>query len=323
MRRPKINLPTRKQDGAELDISYPRELVRAALNLKGERRAVGRQFAFDVLGRFTPVVAVDRGGIRYLLNTADKVISRKTFGWGNFEQDIMEEGLKLLEAAFGRSCVEGRHFVDVGANIGVTTIPAVKLFGAARAHAFEPDPANYALLQGNVAANGLEAEVAASRVAVSDVPGVALLELSGLNSGDHRVRSLSASDQGAFGEATRTTIEIPVTTLDVYLHENKLPPQDVGVVWIDVQGHEGHVLAGASALVGAGTPVICEYWPYGLRRAGGLSMFHDLVAGEYGRIIDVRQSSHGRIIERPAKSVLDLAAVYDGPDTHTDLILMK
>lgn len=71
---------------------------------------------------------------------------------------------------------------DVGANVGMYTIWAAGIAGA-RVWAFEPESQNYALLNRNIALNGLGARVKAFCLALSDAAGFAELHLSELRAG--------------------------------------------------------------------------------------------------------------------------------------------
>ena len=76
------------------------------------------------------------------------------------------------------------------------------------------------------------------------------------------------------------------------------------------------MLAGAPQLLAAGVPVVCEYWPYGLRRAGSLEKLHATVAQSFTSVIDARADEMV-----PAGRVADLAGRYTG-ERYTDLILI-
>ncbi len=100
-----------------------RRLARRARNVRGEARALFRQYQFDVLALGTPVVAVESNGIRYYVSTLDKEVSRKTFMWGNFAEDQLALAVELVEARTRRR-LRGMELIDIGANIGTTTMPA-------------------------------------------------------------------------------------------------------------------------------------------------------------------------------------------------------
>ena len=89
----------------------------------------------------------------------------------------------------GRPPLAGADLVDVGANIGTTTVNALGGLAMRRAACFEPLPANLALLRQNLLLNGLldRAEVVAS--ALSDREGSTRLPGGAAkNPSDSRVR---------------------------------------------------------------------------------------------------------------------------------------
>ncbi|MEJ7784689.1 MAG: FkbM family methyltransferase [Solirubrobacteraceae bacterium] len=81
----------------------------------------------------------------------------------------------------------------------------------------------------------------------------------------------------AFSTSSDATVQVPSRRLDSLIEADSVDLDEIGLVWIDVQGHEGHVLAGASTLLAAQLPIVCDYWPYGLRRAGAFDLFHQLL----------------------------------------------
>lgn len=304
--------------------SYAREVAAAISNRNGDRIDILRRLLFDLVAPFSPSIAVDRDGIFYHVSTADKLIGRYTFGTGSFEKDLMERSIGLLERETGNSpLLKGRTFVDVGANIGTTTIPAIKTFHAAKVIAFEPSPANFRLLRCNIIANDVTSDVDAYDVGLSNESGTALFELSRTNSGDHRVRMPGIDSPGELDEGNRPTITVPVITLDEHFQRADIDIDDIGLLWLDTQGHEGHVLAGATMVVDSAVPVACEYWPYGLQRSGGLSLLHDLVTRHYRWVIDVRRSTPSRVDRFPAASLPELQHRYSGHASYTDILLVK
>jgi hypothetical protein len=106
--------------------------------------------------------------------------------------------------------------------------------------------------------------------AASAAAGVATLTTAPDNGGDNRV-VLGAGP-------------VRLVALDAVLD----PAQEY-LLWVDVQGHEGHVLLGAEALVARRTPAVLEFWPAQLRLAGTLDTFVDAVARHYERVVDLGQ----------------------------------
>lgn len=295
------------------------------LNHRGRRQQLVREYFFRLARRFTPVLAVDARGVRFYVSTGDDVIGRVTFAHRGFDEDAMHRLVQVLGDRVGSTApLSGRTVLDVGGNIGTTSVYAIARFGAARAVAFEPEPGNLRLLHQNVVANGLGDRVEIVEAALSNVDGEVEFELSGEDGGDHRVRVGAASSRDdEMDEAARTVVRVPAHRLDTLVSDGSLDLSDVAIMWIDVQGHEAQVLEGASAVLAAGIPVSIEYWPYGLRRAGGLDALHALIASSFGTVVDLGPPFlEGAPRDLPAARVAELADRYTGPVGFTDLLLL-
>ncbi len=301
-----------------------RQAVKMAINYQGKRDVTLRQEIFDLLRPFAPALARESDGIWYYVSTKDYGLSRIVFATGSYEQDIMDHTIALAATHVGRSpLLEGRIFLDIGANIGTSTIPALRMFGAAEAVCIEPDNENYKFLRCNLIANEVDDRVRTLQVALSDRAGTGTLEVAEESWGDHRVRMKAGLPDGVYRESTRRVIPVPLMSFDDMAGQISLDLERLGIVWMDVQGHEGHVLAGAESLLASETPVAMEYWPYGLRRADGLDMLHDLIATNYRTVIDIRASMEGTgTAELPAAKIGALAGRYGG-EAYTDLLLLK
>lgn len=258
-------------------------------NRAGRRRAALRRYTFDLIGMVVPYVAAVHDGMTFIVSTRDKTVGRDTFVGGAYELDVMDRAMDIL-AGSGHP-LAGRTFVDVGANIGTSTIPALLKHGARRAVAFEPDPSNAALLRSNAALNKLATRVVVHEMAVSEAPGEMTLYLSAKNHGDHRL--VASPDE------VRQGVRVRVTTLDEALGDER----DIAVIWMDTQGHEASVLDGAKQLLGRGVPVVAELWPSA--HADGGRRLADTVKVHFRFVIDVRGTGKrmpiaefGRLIER-------------------------
>ena len=286
-------------------------------------RGVMRSAYFLAARHLTPTLSVSREDMCFHVDTNDVSLGRRTFVEGNYELDEMRHAVQLAEElTLSPALLRGKVFVDVGANIGTSTIPAVKVFGAARVVALEPSAENFRFLNVNIAANSIQGQVQALQLGLSDAAGDAELELSPGNSGDHRVRRSLRAEPGSYGEDLRVSEQVQLSTFDDLVTRGLISLNDVGLIWIDTQGHEGHVLAGAERLGGFSIPVVAEYWPYGLRRSGGLDLIHELISERYARVVDLRASrSAGRTVELAGSQVASLAELYPH-ETYTDLLLL-
>jgi hypothetical protein len=143
---------------------------------------------------------------------------------------------------------------------------------------------------------------------LSDRDGVAAFEFSDTNWGDHRVRLRDViAPREANHESLRAVDEVPMRRLDGFVASGALDLSSVGLAWIDVQGHESHVLRGATSLLDSAIPLVCEYWPYGLERAGGPDSFAEVVASYRSRFVDLNDPA-GAV--RPISDLAALATQY-------------
>jgi FkbM family methyltransferase len=241
-----------------------------------------RERFFANAARFTPVIGTDdQRGNRYYVRTDDPWIGRALFLDGNYEAEKLDAALSVLDGLG----ISPTRVLDIGANIGTTTIELLSRMPDASAVAFEPEPVNFALLSQNVIANGLQDRVALHHLALSDRDGAVELEIATDNPGDHRVRTRPAQP-GQFGESARATCVVPGRRLDALINSGDVAVDASTLVCMDVQGHEGHVLAGGGKLLEARVVITFEFWPYALRRAGRLEEFMARVTS-YGTLFDI------------------------------------
>lgn len=309
--------------------SLARRISRFARNVDQVRTQRLRGYAFPLVARLAPLVGVEADGVRFIVSTRERGIGYTTFATGAFDEATLRRTLAALERHLAITTLRGMTVLEVGANIGTETVSLLKRHGAERVLAFEPDAENVRMLRANVALNGVHDRADIHELALSDVDATLLLECSADNWGDHRIRVAQPCGEDLRDEARRPTVEVAARRIDSLVASGELDLAAVGLVWMDAQGHEGHVLAGARRLTSAGIPVITEYWPYGLRRAGGLERFHAVVAEHYDTIVDLRTGLDEPPVTLDAARVAELADRYtvdahgDRFAPHTDLVLLR
>ncbi|MFN8496266.1 MAG: FkbM family methyltransferase [Anaerolineae bacterium] len=135
---------------------------------------------------------------------------------------------------------------DIGAQIGYMTLLMASRVGAAgRVLAFEPMPANFAVLAENIRLNGYTT-VQVERLAVADKSGTTLLRRL-----DDRALSATASivaEDGGGG-----SIEVTTVSMDEYLAG---APGDLRFAKIDVEGAEDLALAGMTRTLERCRPIL-------------------------------------------------------------------
>lgn len=230
------------------------------------------------------------------------------------EKSEIEAVLSILESEGYRTAIASGTLINVGANIGMTVIALMQAGVAQAAVAIEPAPGNYRLLVHNIEQNGLAGKVQTVQAAISSSNGVLDLELSEDNSGDHRVRK--TQEPGFYNEQHRRVVKAEAYTLDGIAE--KMPFQ-AGLIWLDVQGHEGHVLRGTGNVLSGGAPVVSEFWPYGISRSGQTFAEFRSILEDLFEFFYVAEAVPAR---RPISDLDDLAREYVGPRRFCTLVLI-
>jgi FkbM family methyltransferase len=226
----------------------------------------------------------------------------------------------LLTAFFG---VAGGYYIDVGANIGLTTIP-IAANPRVQCLALEPDPTNFGHLVMNVNTNCRHGNVAVKQLAVFSRRDTLSLELAPANFGDHRLRLSDAA--GADNEHTWPTITVNAVPLDELASTRSAERL---AVKIDTQGAEPFVYEGGRQTLSRAELVVSEWAPYWLARLGGdPAVVTDFVRDHFATI-SIANGESGEAgppeAARPAaEQLLTMARKYrDDPRWYVDFIARK
>lgn len=155
-------------------------------------------------------------------------------------------------------------FIDVGANIGLTTIPVAQNRNVA-CIALEPEPLNFRNLTENIAVNCPHGNVKTFQFAAFSERAKLRFELAMGNLGDHRIRYRDAV--GELREQEREVIEVQGEALDTLVPNQNAPL----AAKIDVQGSEPSVIKGGYRTLSRAAFLIIEFGPYHIARSGGES----------------------------------------------------
>ena len=252
-------------------------------------------------------------GLNVLVPTADGTLGRSVYASGDWDP-LMEGVVYDALDAYGLP-YRGTTFVEIGANFGVYALPAIALHEFGRAVAYEPDPASFDLLQHNIERNALGGRITARQVALSAAPGELTLALGTYNAGDNRIIA-----PGAVSMDRSATVKVPAGTFDDEVAAGHIALGDLGLAWIDVQGHELEVLKGARTLLAAGVPLVIEYATAMGDRAA-LDELAELLADSYAVMVDLGWCAlTNRLRFQPAWAVRRLAAA--GRPLETDLLML-
>jgi FkbM family methyltransferase len=166
-------------------------------------------------------------------------------GWLGFERPLPD----LLAALVRR--LDG-VVLDVGANTGFYSLLATAVNPKVRVRAFEPFRPVYKLLQQHILENR-NSRIESFELAISDSIGETQLyiPLQG-----HGLIETSASLNSNFKEQHSQVLIVKRTTLDQHLANNSIGAARVGLIKIDVEGHENEVLRGAQITIAKHRPAM-------------------------------------------------------------------
>lgn len=162
-------------------------------------------------------------------------IIQNTHLQGRFFED---SSLEKLRGLIG---VEAPHIVEVGANIGNHVVWYAQHLNPARIYPVEPNPEALAILEGNIAANGIEALI--------DRRGMGYG--AGREAGSFRAETTQENNLGATTLIADDAGDLKVVPLDALMADAR-----ADFLKIDAEGMELDVLAGAEALIARDRPLI-------------------------------------------------------------------
>jgi FkbM family methyltransferase len=203
------------------------------------------------------------------------------FSWDYFVSDFVRRNgfwEKDVQSIISRVLNPGDVAIDVGANIGCHAALMAHIVGPrGKVHAVEPVDYLFRSLEKMVAFNEFQ-QITLHKIALSNKNGTAVVKLNAANPGGNSLETESSGVQA--GHALEDGLEqVTTRTIDEYL----LPLCDrCDFIKIDVEGHEGAVLGGATELIHRYRPtVLFEFAPSNLRNRGTdplrlLNQFHSL-----------------------------------------------
>jgi FkbM family methyltransferase len=202
---------------------------------------------------------------------------------------IYEPGLHRLFTELVRP---GAICLDVGANIGDTTVNLLRLVGSeGRVFAFEPVPHLFRQLEENIALNSLASAVSLHRIALSKETGTSKIGIAEQGYTNQGMAALHNEGPLRFSQ----TIDIETVTLDDFVQTQKLVRIDL--IKIDIQGAESWFFEGGkSTLLRFKPDLLFEVSPSDLK-AFGLNSVDLLKSVENLGYNCYYVSKHGKILD--------------------------
>lgn len=226
-----------------------------------------------------PYISVQVDGLKFLFNRNDNLIANDILGSGRtYSKEEMQFFYKIAPR------FESGYFLDIGANIGTTSIYFRKnICSSLKYIAFEPLKENYKVLKANCILNGCE-DIQTINVGMSNVTG-------------HKKMHIF---DGAFGSSMVTdNADAPETcdfiTLDDFVRELDLPVKDIAYFWVDVQCHELEVVEGGlNTFRNSPASLYIEFNVEEYRKKDKAKRFLNLLAEIYSKFVCYEQYEKGR-----------------------------
>ncbi len=240
-------------------------------------------------------VACTAEGISYIAGSSDRVILDSMAMYGeNWAREEMQAFYRLAQKYYPADA-GGGYFIDIGANIGTTCIYFKKKVDRnVDILAFEPEQRNYRLLRANILLNGLEDSAVAENYGLSRESGQKTIYINPQNPGGNSVVFASGQESE----------EIRMVSLDGYLSEKGIAPDEIKYLWIDTEGFEPAVLKGAENTLKSGDiPVLMEFNPYLWNEAGFYDMLMDTLSGIYRNYVFIEEALAGEEKLRPIEEI--------------------
>lgn len=239
-----------------------------------------------------PYLSVECEDLTFLYNKTDLMIPEFMYFyqvvWSKYEMEFFWQNAPRRREGI---------FMDVGANIGTTSIYFRKKLAQELSYiAFEPLKENYRVLKANCILNDCE-DIVIENVGVSDIEGIKGINALEVNYGGSRI-----TDNKDAKEICKTV------RLDEYIKVNGINPKDISYIWMDIEGHEANAIAGARELLSAsGASMFMEYNAAEYRSNGNLEDVLDDLRSMYQSFICYEQYTAGNMNIKPIDELVKLA----------------
>ena len=205
--------------------------------LVGSKNALN--FFFRIISQNGARLYTRSGDIAFVYDPSE-FIGRNIFENGEFQRAEIENVAKI--AVTERR--NGGVMLEIGANIGTSSIYAGLTGQFTKIVAVEADARNFDLLCTNIRINNLQDIIIPIYAGVSDHTGEGRLQRHALHGG----MSTLEPTEDFFARGTVSGEQtVSLRTADDILKDAGIRPEDVTLVWMDIEGHEPKAFVGMSA----------------------------------------------------------------------------
>jgi FkbM family methyltransferase len=167
---------------------------------------------------------------------------------GIFGVQVIRKRSRNFDAIYGdlysRAAKEPKLVIDVGGHNGSSVERFRGIWPEVAIHTFEP---NSELMQEMLEKFSKSVGIKFNKLGVSNFQGKSSFNIHSTSSGSSSILQVNKGNEFSLrrgiSDSTVSTVEIEVTTMDSYLHENFIDCVDI--LKVDVQGYEYEVFQGA------------------------------------------------------------------------------
>ena len=196
-------------------------------------------------------------------------IGRKIYRKGHFQRENVERLLSVLRQR--DLLAPEKVLLELGGNIGTQTVYFALSNAFRHIVTVEPDPRNFKLLKTNIDQNGLSERITAINTAAGESEGTLDFFMHRDNHG--KSSAIRQSDRDI-------EIKVPVKPVTAMLTEAGVAPEDIGLIWMDIEGYEPVASRSMQPLLERRVPFYMEFSPVFYGPAGSQA-FVDYLAGFY------------------------------------------
>ena len=240
--------------------------------------------------------------ITYISSSEDDGIGGAMFKSGrNLSDDMIRVFFELTEKYYKNTKrSEEKYFLDIGANIGTTSIYVKKKINEKlRIIGFEAGRFNYDLFRVNCILNQVE-DIKVELLGLSDSNTRKKYRYVAFNSGGSGI-----TGDGAVGSEIST---IETMKLDDYLDENHISADKIAYIWMDTEGHEYEIITGGfKTLQVKKIPLLQEFNATHYIGSGNLESYCQKIEVIYDYFLDVHEYMSGKINIIPIVKIYDFA----------------
>lgn len=237
----------------------------------------------------------------YLASCEDEAIAADMYITGeNYSEGIINAFFKLTEKYYKKSKKASGYFLDIGANIGTTSIYVKKKINPdLHVIGFEAGKENYDLFRVNCILNQVE-DIKAELLGLSDSNMKKKYWYNTKNPGGSGI-------VGDNEEGKNITI-LEMVRLDDYLKNNNIVPNSIDYIWIDAESHESEIIDGAMETLSGGgrkIPLLQEFNPVAYFKKNALELYCLNIEKIYQYFLDVNEYIAGK------ENIMQISQIYD------------